>query len=485
MCDIYLEVGESDYPLDEYSFSPSKHYPEYPWDTYSISRSNNSVYEMVRNCLIGLKLDAENVGNRNWNPFKNLISDGDKVILKLNWVMHVNENKQVKENALDCLVTHPSIVRTVCDYCTIALNGTGKIIIGDSPMQGCDLQDLLNITGYNKMLDFYKERNADVSFCDFRKYSSVLDKNKIIIDKVYTDQVCIDVELGYNSMHYSKNSDKQYQVSDYDKELTNKYHQNEKHCYSINQNILQANVVINICKPKCHRLAGITGALKNIVGITCDKACLPHRTLGSKEEGGDEYLNRSYIKKIISEVLSQKVKYENEKKLKRALLMRYIYGILHYWVKIFKKDKYLIGSWYGNDTIWRTVLDLNTILLYADKAGKIRNTTQRKVFNFADMIVSGERNGPVSPSPKKIGIILASYNSVFMDRVICEIMGFDYKKIPGLESAINNTRLTHQLSKNIQIKSNVSNYCTNVEEVVFQKEWKFTPYDSWIGNIEK
>jgi uncharacterized protein (DUF362 family) len=325
MCDIYLEVGASEYPSYEYSFSPSTHYPEYPWMSDTISNSQNNVYDMVRNCLIGLKLDKENIGTHNWNPFKDLISEGDMVVLKPNWVMHVNGNKKVKIHALDCLITNPSVARAICDYCIIALKGTGKIIIGDAPMQRCDLQELLNKTGYNKMLDFYKQMSAEVSFCDFREYRSVFNRNKVIIDKEYTGQTCIDVELGNNSMHYSKDSIKQYQVSDYEKEITNKYHQNEKHSYSINQNILQADVIINICKPKCHRLAGITGALKNIVGITYNKECLPHRTIGSKEEGGDEYLNKSYIKKLISLVLSQKIKYEKRKKLKSALLMRYIW----------------------------------------------------------------------------------------------------------------------------------------------------------------
>ncbi|MCB2296775.1 DUF362 domain-containing protein [Clostridium tagluense] len=485
MRDIYLEVGESYYISEEYSFSPSKHYPEYPWTSDTIQHNQNNVYDMVRNCLIGLELDKENIGNRNWNPFKKLISEGNMVLLKPNWVMHVNGNKKVNEHALDCLVTNPSVVRAICDYCIIALKGTGKIIIGDAPMQGCDLQELLNETGYNKMLDFYKQIGTEVQFCDFREYRSVFDRNKVIIDKEFTGQTCIEVELGNNSMHYSKDSIKQYQVSDYEKELTKKYHQNEKHSYSINQNILQADVIINICKPKCHRLAGITGALKNVVGITYNKACLPHRTIGSKEEGGDEYLKKSYIKKLISLVLSQKVKYEKENKLKCALLMRYIYGGLYYWVKFFKKDKNLIGSWYGNDTIWRTVLDLNYILKYADKNGIINNKEQRKTFNFADMIIAGQGNGPVSPEPKQIGVIIAGNNPVVLDRVICEIMGFDYLKIPGLLNAIHSTKLMSKSLENCYVESNISEYCGAVDKICFSKEWDFCPHDSWKGHIEK
>lgn len=485
MSDIYIEVGESNYPSDEYSFSPSINYTEYPFTAKTISKNKNIIYDMVRNCLIGLQLDAQNFGSSKWNPFKDLIAEGDTVILKPNWVMHKNGNKNVKDHDLDCLVTHPSIVRAVCDYCIIALKGTGRIIIGDAPMQGCDLQQLLDKTGYNKIIDFYKKTNNEVYFYDFREYCSVFDKNKVIIEKEYTGQNCIEVELGENSMHYSNNSKKKYQVSDYEKELTNKYHENEKHSYSVNQNILKADVVINICKPKCHRLAGITGALKNIVGVTYNKACLPHRTIGSKEEGGDEYLKKSYIKKLISVVLSEKIKYEKENKLKSALLMRYIYGVLYCWVKIFSKDKYLIGSWYGNDTIWRTVLDLNYILKYADKNGKLSDKEQRKSFNFADMIIAGEGNGPVSPKPKPLGVIIAGENSVVLDKVICKIMGFDYLKIPGIKCALNNKKLITKKLRNYYIESNICEYCGAVDKICFPKDWAFHPHESWVGHIEK
>ncbi|SFB14023.1 hypothetical protein SAMN05216587_11543 [Selenomonas ruminantium] len=49
-------------------------------------------------------------------------------------------------------------------------------------------------------------------------------------------------------------------------------------------------------------------------------------------------------------------------------------------------EKYWNGSWYGNDTIWRTIADLNHILYYANKEGKLQEKRQRKVLIVADMI---------------------------------------------------------------------------------------------------
>lgn len=486
MYDIYIESGESVYPSDEYYFSPYVCYPEYPFSKNTVSKVQNKIYDMVRNCLAGLGLDADNFGNQKWNPFNELISQGDTVLIKPNWVMHKNSNKRLtdNENDLDCIVTNPSIVRAVCDYCIIALKGTGRLIIGDAPMQGCDLKRLLEKVGYNKLIDFYRSNGIEITFCDFREYQSIFDANKVIIKREYTNQKYIDVELGEKSMHYSEKIKKLYQVSDYEASLTNKYHHGLHHKYSINQNVLQADVLINICKPKCHRLSGMTAALKNLVGITYSKASLPHRTMGSKEEGGDEYLKKSYIKKLISLVLAKKIKYENEKKLKRALLMRYTYGILYYYVKFIKRDKFLIGSWYGNDTIWRTILDLNYIMKYADKGGKLSQKEQRKIFNVADMVIAGQGNGPVSPYPKSLGLIIAGENSVSIDRIICKIMGFDYLKVPGLKEASNNKKFMTKDFEDYTVGSNSHKYCGAACKIKFPREWNFRPCDSWKGHIE-
>lgn len=488
MIDFFINsVRDSVYPFSQYSFNPDTFYPEYKWSSSEISEDKNYIYEMVRNSLIGLQLDAENFNTKSWNPFGQIIKEGDTVLLKPNWVMHFNKNKSIKENSLECLITHPSIVRAVIDYCLIALNGTGKIIVGDAPMQGCDLDGLMDISGYNKLFEFYNQRSIDLHPIDFRQYSTIVNKNKVLIGRKYNSCQGIEVDLRDKSrLNSNKTSDdRMYKVSDYSEKTTNLYHQDGKHVYLINNEILSADVVINLSKPKCHRLAGITAGLKNIVGITYDKACLPHRTVGSSERGGDEYKYNSFLKKIITIVLEKKLVFEEKKKLHLSLLMRYTYGVLYYLMRWVSKDKYLVGSWYGNDTIWRTVLDLYEILLYSDKNGNIREQKQRKVFNIADMIISGERNGPVSPEPKKIGVILVGYDAIKMDRLICKMMGFDFRKIPLVREAIKDTRLNQTVDVDGLFYSNVSEFnCKKIEDLRFPEEWNFKPYDTWKGHIE-
>ena len=373
------------------------------------------------------------------------------------------------------------------DYCIIALKGSGKIIIGDAPMQGCDLELLLRASGYNDLFRFYNQHSVNLTPLDFRQYSTIVDKNKVLVARRYNSNESLEIALNDSSrFNLIKSGTNKFKVSDYDAKITNSFHKDGKHIYLINKDVLSADVVINLPKPKCHRLAGITACIKNIVGITSDKACLPHRTSGSKQRGGDEYMYNNPIKNLISNVLEAKLKFEEKKKFRLSLLMRYMYGFLYHIMKIVSKDKNLIGSWYGNDTVWRMTLDLYQILLYADKTGVIRNEKQRVVFNLADMIISGERNGPVSPEPKKMGVIIAGDDAVMMDRLICEIMGFDFSKVPSVYNSCKDPKLIRKSLTDYLFCSNLSEYNEkHIDELHFPVRWRFKPYDTWKGFVEK
>ena len=75
--------------------------------------------------------------------------------------------------------------------------------------------------------------------------------------------------------------------------------------YLLPASILKADVFINLPKLKTHRKAGITGAMKNLVGINGSKDWLPHHTAGPREDGGDEYLHRSARKRLVSYLRDQ------------------------------------------------------------------------------------------------------------------------------------------------------------------------------------
>lgn len=156
---------------------------------------------------------------------------------------------------------------------------------------------------------------------------------------------------------------------------------------------------------------------------------------------------------------------------------------------VFSGDKYRIGSWYGNDTIWRTVVDLNDIVLMADKDGIIKSIPQRKVLTIADMIICGQTEGPVAPSPKKLNMIMMGENTYIFDKVMCEIMGFDSGKVKQLKNE-SVQRIYGYDSKTACMNTMVA---TNINEIGKCKlcdfrgktEWRFEPHSCWKGHIEK
>lgn len=103
------------YPSEKYSYSPSINYPEYVGD--DVAPEENQVYDAIRKIFIHCGLDKENYGTKKWNPLGSYVCPGDTVLIKPNLVLHKN-NLAGHEDSLDCLVTHPSIIRCVLDSAT-------------------------------------------------------------------------------------------------------------------------------------------------------------------------------------------------------------------------------------------------------------------------------------------------------------------------------------------------------------------------------
>jgi hypothetical protein len=82
------------------------------------------------------------------------------------------------------------------------------------------------------------------------------------------------------------------------------------------------------------------------------------------------------------------------------------------------------------------VIDLNRLLHYADEDGALRDRPMRRFFSFVDGIVAGEGNGPLDPTPRGAGVILAGGNPVAVDLACARLMGFDYQRIPMLREAL-------------------------------------------------
>ena len=76
------------------------------------------------------------------NPFQGWLKRGGLAVIKPNWVSHFNRSG----GGLECLVTHASLIFSIADWCAAAMEGEGRVVIGDCPIQGCNFPALLQAT---------------------------------------------------------------------------------------------------------------------------------------------------------------------------------------------------------------------------------------------------------------------------------------------------------------------------------------------------
>lgn len=95
----------------------------------------------------------------------------------------------------------------------------------------------------------------------------------------------------------------------------------------------------------------------------------------------------------------------------------------------------MAAGWYGNDTAWRMVMDLNKVAIYGRKDGTISQTPQRELYSLCDGIVGGQGDGPLNPLPLPLGVICFTNNSSMTDICMGTLMGFDIQQIALLKAA--------------------------------------------------
>lgn len=414
------------YPLNS-PFNPPTQYPEIHSNDTDPS---NFIYEMVRDLLIKMELDKGRIGTSEWNPFGEFIAPGNRVVIKPNLVSEPRDNISEPFS----IIVHPSILRPILDYCLMALNGEGELVIADAPQADSDFNKILELTNLIEMVEEINQKSKiKIKILDLRQFIFIKEQG-VITERMQNN----GDPNGYSIINLRSQScfncieDDCCKIygADYDYDEVQKHHSNNNHEYCVSKTILNADVIINVPKMKTHKKAGITVCLKNLVGINGNKNYLPHHRFGSVGQGGDEYPIPSLKNRINSSITKMGYKFITKigDKLKLTSVMGEVYS------KLSKHNIVTVqsGNWCGNDTIWRTILDLNTILFFADKQGMIQKQVQRKYFALVDGIIAGEENGPLFPKSKPCGVIIGGYNPVVIDIVSATIMGFNWKKIPQL-----------------------------------------------------
>lgn len=387
----------------------------------------NSIHDLLDSVLANAGFGQAQNGSAGGSPLSQLIRPNDTVVLKPNWVMHRNASGQ----GLACLVTDASVVAAVLDQ--VMLCSPKKIVVGDAPVQGCDLERLMQDGGYDLLKKHYTGLDTPVIWTDFRR--TILDKSKPVWTRnsdLRSFEHYVLFDLGEKSLlePISGGADR-FRVTVYDPDLMRQRHAVGKHQYLVAREIIEANVVINLPKLKTHAKAGLTAALKNVVGINGNKEFLPHHRLGGNDRGGDCYPGGSRLKLTGERLLDS----ANRRSGTANLLFRQMSRASFRVARLLGEDRNMEGSWYGNDTIWRTCLDLNRILIYGCKDGTLAASPQRTVLTITDAVVCGEGEGPLSPTPKALGALTCAINPAAADYVHAHLMGFDWRRIPLVREA--------------------------------------------------
>jgi uncharacterized protein (DUF362 family) len=474
------QLQEAVYP-DRPPFDPPAPFPELPWRPVRLDPANR-IYPAVRESFRLLGLDAERYGSPEWNPLGDLIRPGERVVIKPNLVRDFHGAGLDTES----LVTHGSVLRAVMDYALLALGGEGRLTVGDSPLQYTDFQRSLKLTGADSVIRDARERSlVPVEAVDFRKERSE-KRRQVIVSRISNDgdpRGYREIELGDASRFRGlEERCPLFRVTQYNPALMRESHNADRHAYLFPSTILEADVILNLPKMKTHGKAGITAAMKNLVGINGSKDWLPHHSFGSVAEGGDEYLAPSARKRIISR-LRDRMETATGSVWKRAIWLM-IRAVLRTGRLFPFPDPYFEGSWYGNDTIWRTVHDLHRALFYADGEGLLTGTPQRRYLALIDGVVAGEGEGPMNPTPKGAALLVASASPLAADLVCARLMGFDERKVPLLNYGIGN-EFHPPLARadDLDLRTNDPRW-ENLLQLSREETLAFMPPPGWLGHVE-
>jgi uncharacterized protein (DUF362 family) len=128
----------------------------------SISRQPHPSYdyEDVRRALdtllLQLGLDENRYGTAQWNPLKDFVCAGDKVLLKPNLI----RQSHLQNSDWNYVITHHSVIEAVVSYVFKALDGTGEIIIADGPQTDSDFDKIYETLKFDELKKLYREKHG-------------------------------------------------------------------------------------------------------------------------------------------------------------------------------------------------------------------------------------------------------------------------------------------------------------------------------------
>jgi uncharacterized protein (DUF362 family) len=379
---------------------------------------------------------------------------GKKILLKPNWVVH-----STKASDELCLRTHDNFLLTILEV--ILEKHPAKITIGDAPIQGCDWDKMLSQSFYHRIKELSQINSVTIEIKDFRRKTFNPDKNNPSGERLpFSEFVIFDTGEESFLEPISIEGKNIFRVTNYNPDRLGESHTKGVHKYCITKEFFDADIIISIPKIKTHQKTGITGALKNLVGVNGDKDFLPHHRIGGIGFGGDCYPGKNYLRLWSELALDQANRNQGK-------------ASYRFWTKLCsvlwrlnkrQKTHHLMAAWYGNDTTWRMVMDINKVAIFGKEDGILAKEPQRVLYSLCDGIIGGQGDGPLHPDPLALGVICFSNNSKLTDICMAALMGFDIQKIPLLAKAyqpieFNETKLRlndHPIEFNEIIKYSIA-----------------------------
>lgn len=367
------------------------------------------------------------------SAFAGLVPPGAKVLVKPNLVLHYNHGPW----GIEPLFTHVAVIRSVVNE--LLATDASQVIVGDAPLQECDFERLLEASGLGAWARDLEQREPRFKGPrDYRRTKSKFEGGlRVEREGLLPVDRFVLFDLAEKSLLEPIALEGQFRVTQYPPAELARTHSPGKHQYLVARDIIDADVVVNLPKLKTHKKAGITCALKNLIGINGNKEFLPHHRLGGSSGGGDCYPGNHPVKRALEFALDQS-NATRSISARRVLSLgtRVLHRILHE-----QGDELGVeGAWSGNDTIWRTCLDLNRVLLYGRTDGTLAGARQRRVVHLVDAIMAGHGDGPLSPEPLPMGLILAGESAAAVDLVGARLLGYDPARIPIVAHAFDRFR---------------------------------------------
>lgn len=388
-----------------------------------------------------------------------------RVLLKPNWVLH----NRKKDDEL-CMRTHDNFLLAVLEV--VLKKKPASVLIGDAPVQGCRWDDVVRPLFIEKVNALAGQYEIPVKIKDFRRVTFDPSSNNLTLERnPITDYVIFDLGKQSYLEPISKSGKNKFRVTDYHPDRLSESHRPGVHKYCITKEIFENDIIITLPKVKTHQKAGVTNALKILVGVNGDKDFLPHHRKGGVKDGGDCYPGKNLILKISEEILDQANRRRGKKSYKP---LRYL-SILFWKLSFPSSKENLAAAWYGNDTTWRMTLDINLIAKFGRMDGEIDKNPQRVLFSLSDGIIGGQGDGPLKADPLPLGFVCFSNISSLTDAAMANLMGFEIKKLPLI---INS--LEKESSENSSIFLNGKSI--QLEELKSHSV-KTTPPPGWVGYL--